>query len=115
MILRLHFLPPLALLLLLLSGCEKGNETLRGLQEENRILREQVGDLKAPLAAVNRESRQRVEDVRRLHEEQSAEAAAIERNKIAQLEGQVAALRLELGSVQREKVALAGLVDSRPR
>jgi len=106
-----------SLLLSCSSGCSKSqqNETVRGLQEENKVrsgqvtdLQQQVTTLKAEIdaskATMAKEFEDRLAKVRLLHEE-----------KVKHLEGQNATLMLELGSVRQEKLTLQEILDQRPR
>jgi hypothetical protein len=90
-----------------LVGCEKDdgkNETIHGLQEENKVLREKIADLEKRIGTIASDK-----------DAAQAQVQEIQRTKVAQLEQDIATLRLELGATQREKLALQELVDQTPR
>ncbi len=106
------------------GGCggEPQNQTIPGLQEQTKVQQEQIKELKQQVAglknekvAVDQAGQARIEDIKREYEERQANAEELHRSKLAQLESEISNLRLELGSVQREKIALQELLEREPR
>ncbi len=96
----------LCLLSLLVTGCgdKQEKKTIRGLQEENRVQRDEIARLHARIEDLKAESRE-------------SEAAIVKRckQKLADAESKLTSLRLELGAIQREKLVVDDLVESAPR
>ena len=98
------------------SGCgSEDNTTIQGLQEENRGLKEDVSSLKAELKEKREQHKQSVEQLKRDSAEKVTELKELNRQKLRAVEGKLASVRLELGAVQREKLALEDLAESGPR
>lgn len=110
---------PLASLLCLYTlGCgksDKPNETIRGLQEENKVLREQIALLEGNKTASDTELQAQIENLKAAHEDSLTRERELHRTQVAQLEKEIATLRLALGASQREKIALQEIVDREPR
>ena len=110
---------PLAWLLCFCTfGCgdsNKPNETIRGLQEENRVLREQIALLENNKTASDTELQSQIQSLKAAHEDSLTRERELHRTQAATLEKEIATLRLELGSSQREKIALQEIVDREPR
>ena len=98
-------------------GCRDSDHpvTRQGLGEENRVLRGSVADLKATSAAMKAERKDAEDALRRDHGEQLTRLRDLHSERVAQLEGELAALRLELGAAHRERLALKTTLDRRPR
>lgn len=107
----------LLLTMILGYGCGSNPqlETLHGLQEENRILREKVSELETSKESAGREATTRVEELRKQHEDQLTSKEELHRERVAQLEKEVSDLQLKYGAVQREKLTLDEIVDKGPR
>lgn len=110
---------PLACLLCLCAfGCgdsNKPNETIRGLQEENKVLREQIALLESNKAASDTELQSQIQSLKTTYEDSLTRERELHRTQAATLENENATLRLKLGSSQREKIALQEIVDREPR
>uniref|UniRef100_A0A7C4QIH4 Uncharacterized protein n=1 Tax=Schlesneria paludicola TaxID=360056 RepID=A0A7C4QIH4_9PLAN len=100
-----------------LSGCggSTQNETVRGLQEENKVLREQVGNLQKQVTELKAENESRKATIAKEFEDRLAKVRLLHEEKVKQLEGQIAGLMLELGAVRQEKLTLQEIIDQRPR
>jgi hypothetical protein len=100
-----------------LTGCgvPAENSTIGGLQEENRVLREKIAGLEDRMKSVQAERDARETSLKKEFEESRSRMQQLHQERVSQLEGTVAGLRLELGVVQRERIALQELVDRRPR
>ena len=115
------FQEPFAWLIVLLAclcsfGCaEKPNETIRGLQEENKVLREKIGIIEANKKEAGTESQSTIEGLKRNHEDSLTRERELHRSQVAQLEKVIASLRLDFGATQREKLALQEMVEREPR
>jgi|GEM_PF-2608228 len=121
--------PRFALLVLLLSalfavGCsgDQQNKTIQGLQEQTKVQQEKITYLEDHIVNLNNEKQDvnqssagRIEQLKREFEDRLVKSEELHRSKISQLEGEIANLRLELGAIQREKLALQEMVDREPR
>ncbi len=98
-------------------GCGESddNTTLRGLQEENRVLRKAIAGLEGQIKALQVERAASESRLKRDFEDRQSRLQQLHQEKLAQREGTVAGLRLELGAVQRERLAYRELVDRTPR
>ena len=98
-------------------GCDSGadKQTLRGLQEENRVLKESVANLQQQAQAIKTDRHEDVTALKKAQQEELGKLRDLQREKTSQLERTVADLRLELNSTQRERLALQAIVDQRPR
>jgi hypothetical protein len=106
------------LLCLCIFGCggsTKPNETVRGLQEENKVLREQISLLENNKSDSEKDLQSQIRSLKQANEDSLTREREIHRNQVAQLEKEIATLRLNLGSSQREKIALQEIVDREPR
>ena len=94
------------ILILACAGCtqREQNNTIPGLQEQAKVQQGQ-----------NKELRARIDEERKEFEDRLAKAEELHQHKVAQLESEIANLRLELGSVQREKIALREINERGPR
>ncbi|GDY06669.1 hypothetical protein LBMAG52_01550 [Planctomycetia bacterium] len=110
---------PLAwLVCLCMFGCgdsNKPNETIRGLQEENKVLREQIAILESNKMTSDTELQSQIQSLKTSHEDSLTRERELHQKQAAQLEKEIATLRLDLGSSQREKIALQEIVDRGPR
>ncbi len=99
------------------SGCggSEENTTFRGLQEENRVLRKAIAGLEGQIKAIRDERAAGESSLKREFEDRQAKMQQLHQERLAQQEGTVAGLRLELGAAQREKLAYRELVDRAPR
>jgi hypothetical protein len=99
------------------SGCVGSEEytTPRGLQEENRVLRKAIAGLEGQVKALQAERAAGESSLKKEFEDRLAKVQQFHQEKLAQQEATVAGLRLELGAVQREKLAYKELVDRTPR
>lgn len=96
-----------ALMLALLSGCSRSeraerNETVQGLQEENKVLREQIGMLQNQISQVKVEYEAIKSTANGAHEDQVAKLRSLDEEKVKHLELRIASLQIELGSVGEE-------------
>jgi cytochrome c-type biogenesis protein CcmH/NrfG len=107
---RGHLPLDIFLLSLLCSGCggDPQLETIHGLQEENKVLKQQVADLQAG-------SNSNVTTLRKQYEDQLATKVQLHREKVAQLEKEISDVRLDLGAIERERLTLKELLDQQPR
>ena len=98
-------------------GCDSSpdKQTLRGLQEENRVLKESVANLQQQTQAIKSDRQENVTGLKKAQQEELGKLRGLQREKTSQLEHTVADLRLELSSTQRERLALQAIVDQRPR
>jgi hypothetical protein len=99
-------------------GCgdsNKPNETIRGLQEENKVLREQIALLESNKSASDKELGSQMRSLKIANEDSLTRERELHRTQAATFEKEIATLRLELGSTQREKIALQEIVDREPR
>lgn len=99
-------------------GCgdsNKPNETVRGLQEENKVLREKIAILESDKTANSTELQSQMQNMKTANENSLTRERELHRKNEAILEKEIATLRLELGSSQREKIALKEIVDRDPR
>jgi len=99
-------------------GCgndQKLKETVKGLQEENTVLREKISDLEKRIEARDTESQSGVERIKKEHEDFLTNERETHRSQIAQIEKEVATLQLELGAAKREKIALQEMIEREPR
>jgi len=112
--------------LLSLQGCGNNsspqNETIRGLQEENRVLKNESTGLEKKLASLRQEMQKlegeqehNTETFKKEYDEIQARERELHRAESAKYEKEIANLRLQLGSTQREKIALQEILDSKPR
>ena len=101
----------------ILSGCGDStqNKTIQGLQEENKVLRGQVGDLKKQVAGLKAEYDASKATIVKEFEDRLGKVRLLHEERVKQLEGQSSTLMLELGSVRQEKITLQEIVDQRPR
>jgi len=111
-------------LILACAGCtqQEQNKTIPGLQEQAKVQQGQIKDqakqierLKDERRTVEEETRFRIDEAKKEFEDRLAKNEELHRLKVAQLESEIANLRLELGSVQREKIALQEINDRGPR
>lgn len=111
------FLGFASVLLCCLSGCSKSeqNETVRGLQEENKVKSGQVVDLQQQVTTFRAEDKAGKATMLKEFEDRLAKMRLLHEEKVKQLEGQNATLMLELGSVRQEKLTLQEILDQRPR
>jgi hypothetical protein len=100
-----------------LAGCSNNdqNETVRGLQEENKVKGGQITDLQQQVASLKTELEASKATMTKDFEDRLAKVRLLHEEKVKQLEGQKAALMLELGSVRQEKLTLQEIIDLRPR
>ena len=95
------------------------NERVNDLKKENARLEQQDKDLQAQMARKEADLTKRYEErltsLKRDLDDRQARGYQLQEAKVAQLESTIASLRLELGTVGREKIALQGLVDRKPR
>lgn len=113
----------LGMAFLVLAGCgDKPNETVRGLQEENKVLRERIQTLEKEKADTENSGNKRVEVIRGDQQQRQKELEdsivklqEVHRTKVSQLESELASLHLELGATHREKIALQQALDASPR
>jgi len=130
---------PLAwIVCLCIFGCGDPNEktTIRGLQEENKSLREQIKLNRDNKTANNEEMQAQIKSLKDEHEAlvkslKDENEALVKRLKSensdslikerelhqtrgAQFENEIASLRLELTSIRRERLALQEMVDREP-
>jgi hypothetical protein len=98
-------------------GCDSSTDkqTLRGLQEENRVLKESIANLQEQAQAIKTDRLADVTALKKAQQEELGKLRELQREKTSQLEQTVADLRLELSSTQRERLALQAIVDQRPR
>jgi hypothetical protein len=109
---------PVWLLSLCTIGCSdlhKPNETIQGLQEENKVLREQTTLLENNKKVSVEELQSQMQSLKTAHEESLTRERELHHKQAAALEKEIASLRLELSSSQREKIALQEIVDREPR
>ena len=87
-------------------GCDKSEDlkTIQGLQEENKVLREQITTLETRISGVASDKDSAAAQINEIH-----------RTEVAQLEQQITTLQLNLGAVEREKLALTDVVNREPR
>jgi hypothetical protein len=106
-----------SVLLCSLSSCSKSeqNETVRGLQEENKVRSGQVVDLQQQVATLKAENEASKATIIKEFEDRLAKVRLLHEERVKQLEGQNATLMLELGSVRQEKLTLQEILDQRPR
>jgi hypothetical protein len=106
------------------TGCDKKeqNQTVPGLQEQAKVQQGQIKDqanqieqLKDERKTTEQETHVRIEDAKKEFEDRLAKAEELHRLKVDQLESEIAKLRLELGSAQREKIALREINEREPR
>jgi outer membrane murein-binding lipoprotein Lpp len=102
-----------------ITGCS-GNTpeqmaTIRGLQEENKVLRARIAGLENEQKTSKQEVQALKQDAKKDFEEHVAKLNEYHRSRIAQLDGEIATLRLELGAIQREKLAMQEILDREPR
>jgi hypothetical protein len=106
------------------AGCaqQDQNKTIPGLQEQAKVQQGQIKDqakqieqLKDERKSIEQETRARIELAKKEFDDRLAKADELHRLKVAQLESEIADLRLELGSVQREKIALREINERGPR
>jgi hypothetical protein len=106
------------------TGCSKQeqNQTVPGLQEQAKVQQghikdqaKQIEQLKDERKNIEQENRAKIDEAKKEFEHQLANADELHRLKVAQLESENANLRLELGSVQREKIALREINEREPR
>lgn len=101
-----------------LPGCYGGsdqNKTVQGLQEENKVLREQISTLQTQIGQLKAESEANKATAGKEFEDRLAKARLLHEEKVKHLESQNARLMLELGSIRQEKLTLQEMLDSRPR
>lgn len=117
-------IPSATVLAWVFTGCggEPQNNTVPGLQEEAKVQRGQINDLKAQVEGLktekevaNQATEHKVEEIRREFDARQTKIEEMHRLKTAQLESEISNLRLELGGVQREKIALQAMLDRGPR
>ncbi|HEV3445269.1 MAG TPA: hypothetical protein VG099_11540 [Gemmataceae bacterium] len=96
-------------------GSSEDKQTLRGLQEENRLLKERLAELQQLSQALRTDKQENVSELKEEHKDQLTKLRELQQDKIAQLERAITDLRLELSSAQRERLALQEIVDQRPR
>lgn len=111
---------------LLTTGCGPASEkenTLEGCQERNKVLSDQVEDLKKQVAELKAETpaiRDRMEaelkkvreDLANQHSNELASIHQLHEEKVKKLEGDNADLQIQLGSVTKQKLALQELADA---
>jgi hypothetical protein len=105
----------LALCLYLGCGQDPKYETLRGLQEENQVLQERIGDPQGSKAVAGEEADARLQSLRTQYEDQLTTKERLHREKVAQLQREASDLRLRLATVLREKLTLEAMLDQQPR
>ena len=109
-----------------LQGCGGGsppqNETIRGLQEENRVRKDESTGLDKKVASLQQERQKLIEEqaskvkaLKNEFDEIQSKERELHRLESAKYEKEIANLQLQLGSSQREKIALQEIVDSKPR
>ena len=105
------------ILILACAGCtqQEQNKTVPGLQEQAKVQQGQIKQLKDERRTVEEETRARIDEARMEFEDRLAKVEELHQHKVAQLESEIANLRLELGSVQREKIALREINERGPR
>jgi len=101
----------------LVTGCGQSGdkETVRGLQEENRVFAARIAELEDQVRTLREENKAAKSLMKKEFEEHLTKVQQLQREKTAQLEGTIAELRLELGTVQREKLLLQETLDQGPR
>jgi hypothetical protein len=99
------------------SGCSASDEntTPRGLQEENRVLRKAISGLEGQVKTLQAERAAGESSLNKDFEDRLSKLQQFHQEKLVQEEATVAGLRLELGAVQREKLAYRELIDRTPR
>jgi outer membrane murein-binding lipoprotein Lpp len=104
-------------LLCTLSGCGASDKytTIQGLQEENKVLKGQVGSLQNEVEALKAEISASKATIAKEYEEQVAKVRLLHEERVKYLESQNSTLMLELGSVRQEKLTLQEIIDQRPR
>jgi hypothetical protein len=96
-------------------GSSEDKQTLRGLQEENRLLKERLAELQQQSQALRADKQENVSELKEEHKDQLTKLRELQQDKSAQLERTITDLRLELSSAQRERLTLQEIVDQRPR
>jgi hypothetical protein len=98
-------------------GCRSSEDkqTLRGLQEENRLLKERLAELQQQSQALRTDKQENVSELKEEHKDQLSKLRELQGDKIALLERTITDLHLELSNAQREQLALQEIVDQRPR
>jgi chromosome segregation ATPase len=107
-------------------GCAQQQQqdltTIKGLQEQVKVLQGEVKDrdkrideLKKERSAGGAEAQGKIEELKREFEDRVSKIEQLHKAKVTQLDSEIANLRLELGSVQREKIALQEINDRAPR
>lgn len=105
-------------------GCGKTNpelKTIQGLQEENKVLREQIDGLRVQIES--HESKKvesktdfdlRIQALENEHKANLTKQSELNQKQASLFQSESATLRLELVTVQRERLALRELVDREP-
>lgn len=96
-------------------GSSEDKQTLRGLQEENRLLKERLAELQQQSQTLRTDKQENVSELKEEHKDQLSKLRELQGDKIALLERTITDLHLELSNAQREQLALQEIVDQRPR
>lgn len=105
------------LMLMCLVGCGGSEQykTIQGLQEQNKVLEEQVRALQAQVAEVKKENDSNKVTAGNDCEDRLAKIRLLNEEKVRHLESRNAELMLEMGTIQKEKITLQEFLDSGPR
>src|SRR5688572_13137800 len=104
------------LVLTLAPGCDSGQDrTVQGTNERNKHLEKRNAELERELARLKQESEASRSSSNADFESRLTKLQELHRRQVAELEGSVASLRLELGARQREQLVLEEVHERRPR
>lgn len=97
------------------GGCKESEtlKTIEGLQEKNKVQKDTIASLEKNKTASQVEWEGQIERLKKSHEDSLARERELHRTQVAQFEKEISTLRLELGSSQREKIALQDATTSR--
>jgi len=103
-------------------GGNPENKTIAGLQEQVKVqlaqikdLKQQIEDMKSEKSKGDQSAEIRIAEAKKTYEDQLAKVKELHLQKITLLDHEISDLRLELGSVQREKIAVQEINDRGPR
>ena len=99
------------------SGCGKDSqyETIHGLQEENKVLKQQIADLESKIKLGGQDAESQNQALRKQLEDEFAAKVQIQKNEVALIQKELSDVRLELGATRRENLTLKEVLAQPPR
>lgn len=98
-------------------GCGKTNtelKTIQGLQEENKVHRGRIESLERERNEGGTDCNLKLQTLKDEHAANLTKQSELNQKQASMHQSELASLRLELGTVQRERLALQELIDREP-